>query len=76
MLNWPEGFKRVVSVHDRVDDEVHDDEPPGGGGVLAEGVPAVDEDRHMMIPGSQLAKSRYQSDLTSEEISASVFWEQ
>ena len=33
-----------------MDDEVHDDEPPGGGGVLAEGVPAVDEDRDVMIP--------------------------
>ena len=33
-----------------MDDEVHDDEPPGGGGVLAEGVPAVDEDRYVVIP--------------------------
>ena len=33
-----------------MDDEVHDDEPPGGGGVLAEGVPAVDEDGDVMIP--------------------------
>ena len=33
-----------------MDDEVHDDEPPGGGGVLAEGVPAVDEDRDVVIP--------------------------
>ena len=50
ILDWPEGFKCVVSVHDGVDDEVHDDEPPGGGGVLAEGVPAVDEDRYVVIP--------------------------
>ena len=33
-----------------MDDEVHDDEPPGGGGVLAEGVPAVDEDRDVVVP--------------------------
>ena len=33
-----------------MDDEVHDDEPPGGGGVLTEGVPAVDEDRDVVVP--------------------------
>ena len=33
-----------------MDDEVHDDEPPGGRGVLAEGVPAVDEDRDVVVP--------------------------
>ena len=69
----PQGLQKVVGVHEGVDEEVHDDEPPGRSRVLGKGVPAVDEDRHMMIPGSQLAKSRYQSDLTSEEISASVF---
>lgn len=30
--------------------EVHDHEPPGGSGVLAEGVPAVDEDSDVVIP--------------------------
>ena len=48
--NRPEGFEGVVRVHDRVNDEVHDDEPPGWGGVLAEGVPAVDEDRDVVVP--------------------------
>ena len=33
-----------------MDDEVHDHEPPGGRGVLAEGVPAVDEDCDVVVP--------------------------
>ena len=33
-----------------MDHEVHDDEPPCWRGVLAEGVPAVDEDRDVVIP--------------------------
>ena len=33
-----------------MDHEVHDHEPPGGRGVLAEGVPAVDQDRDVVIP--------------------------
>ena len=33
-----------------MNDEVHDDEPAGGGGVLAEGVPAVDEDGDVVVP--------------------------
>ena len=33
-----------------MDDEVHDDEPPGGGRVLGEGVPAVDEDCDVVVP--------------------------
>ena len=53
---WSPGrLEEVVRVHQGVDDEVHDDEPPGGGGVLAEGVPAVDQDGHVVVPGSRLA---------------------
>lgn len=33
-----------------MDHEVHDHKPPGGRGVLAEGVPAVDQDRDVVIP--------------------------
>ena len=33
-----------------MNNEVHDDEPAGGGGVLAEGVPAVDEDGDVVVP--------------------------
>ena len=46
----PERPEGVVGVHDRVDHEVHDHEPPGGRGVLTERVPAVDEDSDVVIP--------------------------
>lgn len=35
------GSEGVVRVHERVDGEVHRDEPPGRGRVLGESVPAV-----------------------------------
>ena len=46
----PGRLEEVVRVHEGVDDEVHYDKPPGGGGVLAERVPAVNEHSHMVIP--------------------------
>ena len=46
----PDGLEEVVGVHQRVHEEVHDDEPAGWSRVLAEGVPAVDEDGDVVIP--------------------------
>ena len=46
----PQSPKCVVCVHDGVYHEVHHDEPPGWGGVLAERVPAVDQDGDVVIP--------------------------
>ena len=47
----PGRLEEVVGVHEGVHDEVHDDEPPGRGRVLAEGVPAVDQHSHVVVPG-------------------------
>ena len=60
-----------------MDDEVHDDEPACRGGVLTEGVPAVDEDRDVVIPSASVLSSlshfiNYCVNFTSEEISVSV----
>ena len=43
----PEG---VVGVHDRVHNEVHDNEPSRWSRVLAEWVPAVDKDCDVVVP--------------------------
>ena len=58
MTNFPnnvfllESLKSIVGVHEGVHYKVHDDEPPGGGRVLAEGVPAVDEHSYVVVPGT------------------------
>ena len=49
----PGRLEEVVRVHERVDNEVHDNKPPCGGGVLAERVPAVDQHGDMMVPEGQ-----------------------
>ena len=72
----PHCLESVVGVHERVDDEVHDDKPSGWSGVLTEGVPAVDEDGDVVIPPVQLRlTSLYYfllCNFTSGEISVSV----
>ena len=61
LFDLPQSPECVVGVHDGVDDEVHDDKPPGGGGVLAERVPAVDQHGDVVIPVKeyQLLLSQY-----------------
>ena len=49
----PGRLEEVVRVHQGVDNEVHDHEPPGGDGVLAERVPAVDQHGDVMVPMGQ-----------------------
>ena len=69
----PHCLESEVGVHERVDDEVHDDKPACRGGVLTEGVPAVDEDRDVVIPpGSVLSHFIIFTVFTSAEISVSV----
>ena len=46
----PGRLEEVVRVHEGMDDEVHDDEPPGRRRILAKGVPAVDQNSHVMVP--------------------------
>ena len=76
MIFIPHCLESEVGVHERVDDEVHDDKPSCRGGVLSEGVPAVEEDGEVVIPPVQLClTSLYYfllCNFTSGEISVSV----
>ena len=49
----PGRLEEVVRVHQGVDNEVHDHKPPGGGRVLTERVPAVDQHGDVMVPVGQ-----------------------
>lgn len=57
----PGRLEKVVGVHEGVDDEVHDDEPPGRGRVLTEGVPAVDQHSHVVVPDGHVTLLKNQA---------------
>mmetsp|Transcript_11181 Transcript_11181/g.20250 ORF Transcript_11181/g.20250 Transcript_11181/m.20250 type:complete len:275 (-) Transcript_11181:80-904(-) len=45
-----DGHQKVVAVHDGVDGVVHADEEEAGGGLEGVGVPAEEEDGHVVVP--------------------------
>ena len=48
----PHSPESEVAVHEAVDEIVHDHEPSGAGGELAEAVKDVDEHGQVVIPGA------------------------
>ena len=50
-MKSPHSPESIVAVHDTMDEVVHDHEPSGAGGELAEAVEAVDQDCQVVIPG-------------------------
>ena len=50
----PHSPESIVAVHDTVDKVVHDHEPSGTGGELAEAVEDVDEHGQVVIPGTEV----------------------
>ena len=55
----PHGLQRIVRVHERVYNIVHDHEPSGRSSVLRVGVPCIEQDCHVMIPETEAREEHY-----------------
>ena len=74
----PHGLQRIVRVHERVYNVVHDHEPPGRSSVFGVGVPGIEQNSHVMIPETEAREEQYDQylkfDLEEESYEKLINW--